>query len=83
MIIYSIRILAVFLLLLAHSAKSDTWTDPTFAEMLEESDVIGLFQVVDGGPFKAKLKAVKLFKGDVRGEIWLGGFSNKYGPIDN
>jgi hypothetical protein len=61
---------------------ADTWYDPSFRQMIKESDVIGLFRVVEGGTFKARLTPLTLYKGKLKGEIWIGGFSNKYGPID-
>jgi hypothetical protein len=61
---------------------ADTWIDPSFKEMLEQSDLIGVFRVVEGGAFKARLIPVSVYKGKATGEIWIGGFSNKYGPID-
>lgn len=64
------------------SLMADTWTDPSFKEMMERSDLIGVFRVVEGGSFKARLVPVSIYKGRVAGEIWIGGFSNKYGPID-
>lgn len=63
-------------------ALADTWIDPSVKEMLEQSDLIGVFHVVEGGAFKARLIPVTVYKGKVTGEIWVGGFSNKYGPID-
>jgi hypothetical protein len=71
--------LAVFSFTDTHA---DTWLDPSFREMIETCDVIGVFRVVEGGTFKAKLVPVSIYKGKVKGEIWLGGFSNRYGPID-
>src|SRR5687768_1644702 len=64
------------------SLMADTWYDPSFREMMEQSDLIGVFRVVEGGTFKARLVPVSIYKGKVSGEIWIGGFSNKYGPID-
>jgi hypothetical protein len=64
------------------SLMADTWFDPSFREMMENSDLIGVFRVVEGGTFKARLVPVTVYKGKVIGEIWIGGFSNKYGPID-
>jgi hypothetical protein len=64
------------------SVIADTWYDPSFREMMEQSDLIGVFRVVEGGTFKARLVPVSIYKGKVSGEIWIGGFSNKYGPID-
>lgn len=61
---------------------ADTWRDPSFREMLEQSDLIGVFRVVEGGIFKARLVPVSIYKGKVSGEVWIGGFSNRYGPID-
>lgn len=62
---------------------ADTWYDPSFKEMMANSDLIGVFRVVEGGSFKARLVPVTVYKGKVTGEIWIGGFSNKYGPIDS
>jgi hypothetical protein len=70
------------LILWPASLRADTWRDPSFREMIAQADVIGLFKVVEGGSFKARLTPVAIYKGKVDGEIWLGGFSNKYGPID-
>lgn len=65
------------------SLMADTWYDPSFKEMMANSDLIGVFRVVEGGSFKARLVPVTVYKGKVTGEIWIGGFSNKYGPIDS
>lgn len=62
---------------------ADTWYDLSFREMMANSDLIGVFRVVEGGSFKARLVPVTVYKGKVTGEIWIGGFSNKYGPIDS
>lgn len=70
-----------FIFLTSSKIKADTWTDPTMTEMINQSDVIGVFRVVAGGPFKAYLVPLKLFKGTVSGKVWLTGYSNKYGPI--
>jgi hypothetical protein len=64
-------------------ALADSWDDPSVKEMFETSEVIGVFRVVEAGSFKARLIAVKVYKGKVDADIWLGGFSNKYGPIDS
>jgi hypothetical protein len=65
-----------------NALMADTWRDPSFKEMMEQSELIGVFRVVEGGAFKARLVPVSIYKGRVSGEIWIGGFSNKYGPID-
>lgn len=66
------------------SAFADTWTDPDWDEMITKSDLIGQFEVLEGGTFKAKLKPIHLYKGELPfPDIWLMGFSNKYGPIDS
>ena len=72
----------LFLVLMPASLMADTWRDPSFKEMIERSDLIGVFRVVEGGTFKARLVPVSVYKGNVSGEIWIGGFSNKYRPID-
>ena len=82
MVVRNIFICLAFLYVLTCPAKADTWTDPTMAEMIEESDLIGVFRVVVGGVFKASVKPVKLYKGNAGGNIWLTGFSNTYGPFN-
>lgn len=72
----------IFLLIIPSLLRADTWRDPSIKEMMDQSDVIGVFRVVEGGAFKARLVPVSIYKGRVSGEIWIGGFSNKYGPID-
>lgn len=63
--------------------KADTWTDPTWEEMINKSNFIAYVEVVEGGVFKAKVRPYKIFKGRVNSdEIWITGFSNKYGPFD-
>jgi hypothetical protein len=73
----------IFLVSLPTNLKADTWYDPSFREMMTTSDLIGVFRVVEGGSFKARLVPVTVYKGKITGEIWIGGFSNKYGPIDS
>lgn len=52
--------------------------------MLSESDIIGLFEVDEGGVFKAKLKPIEMYKGSIKHrDIWYTGFSDKYGPLDS
>ncbi len=65
-------------------AIADTWSDPDWKRMLNESHVITIARVVEGGDFKAKFKILEILKGQISTkEIWVTGFSNKYGPIDN
>lgn len=64
--------------------KADSWLDPNWKEMIENSDVIALVEYTSDGDFRAKAKAVTIYKGKLNSdEIWISGFSNRYGPIDN
>ena len=64
-------------------AKADTWFDPDWKEMMYLSDVIALVEYTQEGAFRAKAKPITIYKGQLKSdEIWIGGFSNRYGPID-
>lgn len=65
-------------------AKADSWIDPSWRQMLDDSDVIALVEYVSDGEFSANAKIVRLYKGNLKigDEISIEGFSNHYGPID-
>jgi hypothetical protein len=52
--------------------------------MLDSSDVIALIQYTSNGDFRASAKILSIYKGQLKigDEIWVSGFSNRYGPID-
>jgi hypothetical protein len=52
--------------------------------MLDSSDVVALIEYKSNGDFRATAKIVKIYKGhlNIGDEIWVSGFSNRYGPID-
>ncbi|WP_162055456.1 HEAT repeat domain-containing protein [Pontibacter pamirensis] len=75
--------ICLFLLLSFTYVKADTWHDPAWQTMIDSSDVIGLFQITGEGDFRARAKLLKSYKGILeKDEIWISGFSNRYGPID-
>ncbi|UII20536.1 HEAT repeat domain-containing protein [Fulvivirga ligni] len=78
-------ILTIFLLTLStFQVKADSWTDPDWKEMIDRSDVIALVEYTSQGDFRAKARPLNIYKGKLNTkEIWISGFSNRYGPIDN
>ena len=63
--------------------KADSWTDPDWKEMIDSSDVIALVEYTSEGDFRAKARPLIIYKGKLNTkEIWISGFSNRYGPID-
>jgi hypothetical protein len=79
-----LKILTILILIFsATSVKADTWSDPSWKQMLEKSDLIVLAKVTNGDDFKSEFKIEKVYKGNIDTSfIWVTGYSNKYGPID-
>ncbi len=79
-----LKILTILILIFsATSVRADTWTDPSWKQMLEKSDLIVLARVTNGDEFKSEFKIEKVYKGEIDTSfIWVTGYSNKYGPID-
>jgi hypothetical protein len=77
-------LLTISCLTLAVQSKADSWIDPDWKEMLDKSAVIALIQYTGNGDFRARAKILVVYKGQVKAgdEIWISGFSNRYGPID-
>jgi len=64
--------------------RADSWIDPSWEEMMDSSDVIVLVEYISSGDFRAKAKPITIYKGQLSAkEIWISGFSNRYGPIDS
>lgn len=63
---------------------ADTWEDPTWKRMLDGSDVIALIQYTGDGDFRAPAKILRSYKGGLiaGNQIWISGFSSRYGPTD-
>ncbi|NUY81310.1 HEAT repeat domain-containing protein [Flavobacterium sp. MAH-1] len=76
-------IISLFLIA-SMNAKADSWIDPTWRKMLDNSDVVALVEYVSSGDFNAKAKIVSMYKGALKvGDvIEISEFSNRYGPID-
>ena len=64
------------------SAQASMWSDPDWEEMLKESELIALVEVIEGGKFVAKVKPVTTFKGSVATEFYVTGFNNNNWPAD-
>jgi hypothetical protein len=80
-----IKIIALLLcLIFEYQAKADMWEDPTWKTMLEKSDLIVLVEYTSSGDFRVSAKILTTYKGILKSgdEIWISGFSNRYGPID-
>ncbi len=76
-------IFTTLFLTLTIQLKADSWTDPSWHEMIYNSDVIALVEYTSKGDFRAKAKPLTIYKGQLNtSEIWISGFSNRYGPID-
>lgn len=75
----SVPFLAVFVLgLPAHGTQ---WTDPSFEEMVQTSDLIALVEVVEGGKFYCQARCLKVLKGKDPGGVFpMGGFNNENWP---
>ena len=56
------------------------WTDPSWEEMLKDSQLIALVEVVEGGTFVAKVKPLTTFKGAATEEFYVTGFCNSQWP---
>lgn len=78
------RSMLIFLLAIAFQLKADSWSDPKWKEMLDHSEVIALIRYTSSGDFRAGAKILTIYKGILKpgDEIWISGFSNRYGPID-
>src|SRR5688572_20084408 len=77
-------LLTIVCLIFAVKTKADSWIDPTWKEMLDSSEVIAIVQYNGKGDFRARAKVLTIYKGQLKtgDEIWISGFSNRYGPID-
>ena len=63
--------------------KANSWTDPEWKVMIDSSDVIALVEYTSEDDFRAKAKPLTIYKGQLStSEIWISGFSNRYGPMD-
>lgn len=79
-----IKIIIVFICLISNETKADSWIDPSWKKMLDDSDIIALITYKSDGEYYASAKINKLYKGktNLNEDIFISGFSNKYGPID-
>lgn len=77
-------ILLILLTILSFQSKADSWIDPSWKDMLDNSELTALVEYTSEGDFRASAKILKVYKGSLKAgdEIWISGFSNRYGPID-
>lgn len=77
-------LLTIICLTFTVQTKADSWVDPSWKRMLDSSDVVALIQYTSEGDFRASAKILKIYKGQQKtgDEIYISGFSNRYGPID-
>jgi hypothetical protein len=68
----------------AVGAKADSWVDPSWRYMLDSSDVVALIEYDTQGKFRAQARIMDVYHGNIEvgQHIWISGFSNRYGPID-
>ena len=76
------RLILVCLMLWLGSpfAHGSMWSDPDWEQMLRESKVIALVEVVQGGKYVAKVKPLTLFKGEIGSEFYVTKFNNNSWP---
>lgn len=78
---------AIILIICLHSilsVKADSWTDPSWKEMVDSSDLVALIEYSSDGDFRARANIIETYKGESKSSsIWISGFSNRYGPIDS
>lgn len=74
----------VLCLTVVSTSFADQWRDPAWGIMLQKSDEVLLVEYISKGKFRAKAKVLKVYKGSSKPQevVWLTGFSNRYGPID-
>ncbi len=78
----TLRLAALAILLgitLQTRAWASTWVDPDWPTMIKDAKLIVLVEVVEGGNFEAKVKALKTFKGEApNGTFTVKGFNDSY-----
>lgn len=58
------------------------WMDPTWEQMLKESELVALVEVTQGGNFFAKAKPLRVFTGEAPPDFYVTGFNNHGWPSD-
>jgi hypothetical protein len=61
----------IAVLALGAPARARMWTDPSFEEMVEKSELIALVEVVEGGKFSCKARCLEVLKGEDPGGAFL------------
>lgn len=56
------------------------WSDPDWEQMLRESELIALVEVIEGGRYIAKVKVVRALKGNITGEFFVTDYNNNQWP---
>jgi hypothetical protein len=75
----------LFFLLIATKARATLYTEPSWRDMLDNSDLVALVEYETEGSFQAKAKVLKVFKGDlVLGDhVWVSEWSKSFGSKSN
>ena len=61
-------------------AAASMWADPTWQQFLKDSKLIALVEVTEGGKIIAKVKPLKVFKGESADEFYVTGYNNQNWP---
>ncbi len=69
-------------LMMSGLARASMWSDPDWKEMLKESELIALVEVIEGGKYVAKVRPLTVFQGEIGGEFYVIGFNNSSWPAD-
>ena len=78
-----ISILSIFFLSTI-GVFASTWTDPSWKEMIDSSDLVALIEYSSNGDSRAMANIVEIYKGEAKSSsIWISGFSGRFGPIDS
>jgi hypothetical protein len=74
-------VLLAVLLLFAAPAMARMWVDPSFEEMVREAELIAVVEVVEGGAYASKVKAVEILNGKAPADTFtVGGYNNAWWP---
>ncbi len=63
-------------LMMSGLARASMWSDPDWQEMLKQSELIALVEVIEGGKYVAKVRPLTTFKGAAPAEFYATEFNN-------
>jgi hypothetical protein len=77
----AVLLAAAMMLFWASHALASSWIDPTFEDMVNDSDLIIYAKVIKGGKYSARVHAYEALKGALpTGDIVVTGFNNSNWP---